>query len=370
MKSTLVQLLISILLTAIAGSALGAYCPWGDLNGDCIVDLGDLKTFAEQWLDGPGDSADFVGNNGVGMEDLSVLGRKWQTVGAPFEISEFLASNDTYLDGDGESSDWIELYNPSNQTVDLTGWYLTDEASEPDKWRFPNGLTIGSGQYLLVFASGKNEIDNPGNYPYQDGAGYYHTNFSLNKNGSDSDRYLALVFTDGESVVQQFAPYPDQFTDISFGNYPTSLQLVATGANVSYLVPSASDSSDENSWIQESFDDSLWSPATTALGFAFASSGPHAILTEDAIKKVLVPTDGNLGTSWTGGNEPFSDGGWTDYIDIPGKTGGVGYDTNPTYDDFISYDVENWMGGYKTSCYIRIPFTASCSLHKRRRGRI
>jgi len=214
-------------------------------------------------------------------------------------------------------------------------------------------LTIDSGEYPLVFASNKNEIDNPGNYPYWDGA-HYHTNFNLDKGGSESDRYLALVYPDGESVVQEFAPYPDQFTDTSFGIAQSSMQLVATGANASYLVPSASDSSDENIWMQESFDDSSWASSPTALGFGFTSSGPQTLVYEDALKTVLVPTNGDLGTSWTGSGEPFSDGSWTDYSPISGKAGGVGYDLNPEYDNYISYDVGS-MFGVRTSCYIRIP---------------
>jgi len=39
-------------------------------------------------------------------------------------ITEFLASNDnTLLDADGDSSDWIELYNSGVDQVDLSGLY-------------------------------------------------------------------------------------------------------------------------------------------------------------------------------------------------------------------------------------------------------
>ena len=49
-------------------------------------------------------------------------------VAAPI-ISEFLAGNDaTLLDGDGNASDWIEIYNPDAFAVDLDNWYLTDDS--------------------------------------------------------------------------------------------------------------------------------------------------------------------------------------------------------------------------------------------------
>jgi len=42
-------------------------------------------------------------------------------------ITEFMADNDgTLLDGDGNSSDWIEIHNHGAQTADLAGWSLTD----------------------------------------------------------------------------------------------------------------------------------------------------------------------------------------------------------------------------------------------------
>jgi hypothetical protein len=42
-------------------------------------------------------------------------------------ITEFLASNgDTLADGNGLLNDWIEIWNPTGQTIDLAGWHLTE----------------------------------------------------------------------------------------------------------------------------------------------------------------------------------------------------------------------------------------------------
>ena len=47
-------------------------------------------------------------------------------------ISEFLAVNDGYgVDEDGDSSEWIELYNRGDAAVNLYGYRLTDEAANP-----------------------------------------------------------------------------------------------------------------------------------------------------------------------------------------------------------------------------------------------
>jgi hypothetical protein len=66
-------------------------------------------------------------------------------------ISEFMADNDTVLaDEDGDFSDWIEIHNPDGNEVDLDGYFLTDKASNLDKWRIP-AVTIPAGGYLVIF---------------------------------------------------------------------------------------------------------------------------------------------------------------------------------------------------------------------------
>ena len=70
-------------------------------------------------------------------------------------ISEFAASNSFgLLDRDGESSDWIEIYNAGPDDADLSGWHLTDNAENLTKWSFPE-QSLAGGSYLVVFASGK-----------------------------------------------------------------------------------------------------------------------------------------------------------------------------------------------------------------------
>lgn len=58
-------------------------------------------------------------------------------------ISEFCADNaGVLLTHDGMPADWIELHNNADNAVDLGGWHLTDKASAPTKWRFPDGTRI------------------------------------------------------------------------------------------------------------------------------------------------------------------------------------------------------------------------------------
>ena len=176
-------------------------------------------------------------------------------------INEFLAINrNTIRDTDGDAVDWIEIHHRGPKTVNLRGWFLTDRRDEPSKWRFP-AVEMRAGDYLLVFASGKNRasIESP-----------LHTNFKLDGNGE----YLALV-RPGGTPASEFSPqYSPQRPDISFGTGRRSLgeKFVKAGDVARVLIPTAR--SQELRWTgtpsKEPFDDSRaagWTSLTTGLGY-------------------------------------------------------------------------------------------------------
>jgi hypothetical protein len=65
------------------------------------------------------------------------------------------ANTATIADEDGDYEDWIELYNAGNVQVDLDGYGLSDDTTEPYQWTFPP-VSVEPGGYLFLFASGKN----------------------------------------------------------------------------------------------------------------------------------------------------------------------------------------------------------------------
>ena len=186
-------------------------CPVGDLNNDCEVNADDLVILVSSWLGDSGSIGNINADDTVNLEDMALFTQHWLEKRGPVLINEFMASNSlTILDGNNESSDWIELYNLSAYPVDLAGWYLTDNDELLDKWRFPSGTLIEPYDYLLVFASNKDDVL----YPYTDTLGYLHTNFNLDANGE----YLALIGDDGQTIIDEYLPrYPDQIRDISYG---------------------------------------------------------------------------------------------------------------------------------------------------------
>ncbi len=175
-------------------------------------------------------------------------------------ITEFMASNDTSLaDGDGKHADWIEIYNPNANAVNLEGWHLTDNAKKTTKWAFPTA-TIAANSYMVIFASGE-DVQN-----YVDAGGYYHTNFKLEAAGE----YLGLYRPDGTVSCEYSPTFPSQVTDISYGiGYnASSTTLLAEGAAAKILVPTTTNggSSLGTTWTSASFDDSSWTTGTTNVG--------------------------------------------------------------------------------------------------------
>lgn len=85
------------------------------------------------------------------------------------------------------------------------------------------------------------------------------------------------------------------------------------------------------------------------------------LIPENAPKRVLVPTQ-DIGTSWRGGSEPYNDSAWNHGTPvIPGRTGGVGFETGSTLLPYISYDLRTRMHNINATCYIRIPFQVNAS---------
>ena len=115
------------------------------------------------------------------------------------KINELLAGNSvTNADEAGEFDDWIELYNPTNQSLDLSGLFLAEGA---DQWQFPDTMSIISpGGFLLLWC------DN------EEHQGPLHTNFKLSMDGEE----IVLFRSDGVTIIDSIS-FGSQITDQSYG---------------------------------------------------------------------------------------------------------------------------------------------------------
>ena len=118
---------------------------------------------------------------------------------SPLVINEFLASNDsTNTDEFNEFDDWIELYNRRSDPINLSGYSLTDDLEEPDKWLFPDIVIPGDG-FLLIWADNSEDQGN------------LHTDFKLSAGGE------IIGFYNSHGQLLDVISFEDQTADISFG---------------------------------------------------------------------------------------------------------------------------------------------------------
>lgn len=118
-------------------------------------------------------------------------------------INEFMASNSTTAaDQDGEFNDWIELYNNSSVSVDLSGYYLSDDAEDLMQWTLPEGTEIAGNGYLIIWADKDEE---------QDGL---HANFKLSATGE------TIYLSDSYGEIVDLIAFTDQNTDMSYARIP------------------------------------------------------------------------------------------------------------------------------------------------------
>ena len=286
-------LLILLAVVVIGGLASAISVPNGDIDGDHDVDGRDLQILAERWLDpdcltGPCDE-DLDSEDGVNTVDFAVFAGLWGAKGTNVVINEFMADNKfanyTTVEGQPAYSDWVELYNPGPDDVNLSGWFLTDEEDEPAKWPLP-GIVLGSDDYLLVFCSDIKSDDHPTNYPYFDGT-YYHTNFQLDSGGE----YLALVdphlytiheYRSFEYGFENFGYAPQQ-QDMSYGLY---------GSQEQYF-PSPTPGSANVSGYEEMSYEVLFSRDSGT----FTDSFQLTLSTADSEAVIRYTTDGSVPTS-------------------------------------------------------------------------
>jgi hypothetical protein len=70
--------------------------------------------------------------------------------GGGLVINELLASNTSLRETNNSTPDWIELFNGSGNSIDLSGFSLTDSAAVRQRWIFPQGVVLSSMGYLQV----------------------------------------------------------------------------------------------------------------------------------------------------------------------------------------------------------------------------
>jgi len=114
-------------------------------------------------------------------------------------INELMSNNQDIIDENGEQEDWIELYNASENAVNLAGWALSDDEDTPQKYVFTNDFFIAAGGFRLLWAD-KDEGNN-------------HLSFKLSSTGEK----LILSRPNGEIwTVEDAVDFPALLPNISY----------------------------------------------------------------------------------------------------------------------------------------------------------
>ncbi len=251
-----------------------------------------------------------VGPDGQWQLTIPTLGEA--NIGYPrggtntLRINEWLANGQVLF-----ADDFIELYNPHPDPVDLGGLYLTDNpVTQPGKHKIQPLTFIGGNGYAVFWADNSSD---PG-----------HLNFRLS-----ADEGMLGLFDSQLKEIDKVL-YGPQTTDVSEGRSPD-------GADDVQLMP-------------------LPTPGAANPQLKKATTTTVVLVAEQADKRVLVPTAA-ISDDWRGGNA-FDDSAWTLST---GGPGGIGFEKGSGYQSLITLDTGAQMygSGKNNSCYVRIPFAAT-----------
>lgn len=121
-------------------------------------------------------------------------------------INEVMVANESsYTDDFGERHAWIEIYNNTTRTQELSSIFITNDPNEPKKYAVPRGdikTAIKPHQHAIFWADNK-----PSN-------GTFHLNFKLDPN---IENYIALYEADGETIIDEMTIPAGMLANQSYG---------------------------------------------------------------------------------------------------------------------------------------------------------
>ncbi|MBK6930389.1 MAG: CotH kinase family protein [Saprospirales bacterium] len=121
----------------------------------------------------------------------------------PVAINELMAANaSTVTDETGDYDDWIELFNLSTDPVDISGFFLTDNPANLDKFEIPAGTVIPGHGYQIFWAD-EDGMDGP-----------YHCNFKLSAGGEQ------IYLLDTSLAIVDSVTFGAQVTDFGYARVP------------------------------------------------------------------------------------------------------------------------------------------------------
>ena len=141
-------------------------------------------------------------------EELAAAG----LASAPVVVNEVSAANDIHVNDYLKKEDWIELYNTTDEDIDLAGLYLTDNVSKPQKYQIPTddprlNTIIPAHGYKQIWCDKQPNIGSA-----------IHASFKLDKDGGTI--MLSRYSDDGQLLFRDSLAYDAHTAQQTFGRYP------------------------------------------------------------------------------------------------------------------------------------------------------
>ena len=141
----------------------------------------------------------------------------------PVRINEVSGSNNSLVNDYFKKNDWIELYNTTNEEIDVEGMYLTDNLEKPEKYQITKGSTTVSTKiaphgYLVIWCD-KLETTTQA----------LHASFKISGDGGTLQLMAAdkswkdVLFYEAHDANHTVGRYPDGCSDV----YAMDMQTIA-----------------------------------------------------------------------------------------------------------------------------------------------
>ncbi len=385
-------------------NAMGGYSPHGSyahvyINGlywgmYYIHERPD-HAWAAQMFGGDEDEYDAIKHSSSGVINDGLGGSARNNYNAMLTAASAVASNPddlaTYnhlcelLDVDNFIAYLLTNWFTGNHDWPHKNWYATHRNTPEGRWRFHSWDAEHTVEWTNSFGQSPSDL-----HAMLDGSAEYHLRFGdlahrfLFNNGpltfpAAQDMYKARMQQIDRAIVGESARWGDNRSNVphtrqdwldnqesrlnrfqrrpdevlnwlrSAGLYPTidapEFQINGQPQHGGHVAAESQLTiASEAGTIWYTLDDS--DPRSS--GTVAESSDEYAFVSENAIKRVLIPTN-PVDDAWRGGGN-FDDSSW-----IVGS-GGVGYENSTGYESYFDIDVRDTMYGSNASCYIRIPF--------------
>ncbi|MFH0866149.1 MAG: CotH kinase family protein [Bacteroidota bacterium] len=169
--------------------------------GDSIYGASFILTgnTVQYYIYAQNDSAGIFSPERAGYEFYSIQPRIYP---GNIVINEFMAENtNTIADQEGEYDTWIELFNTTQENINLKTLYLSDDTEIPSKWAFPD-TSIQAKSFINVWVD--NDVSQTG----------LHANFRLSENAGQ-----IILYCENNTYIDSVT-YSLQLAEKTYGRYP------------------------------------------------------------------------------------------------------------------------------------------------------